>query len=175
MSATAPPTASASTIFIAFAVLTAASFGASILLLIGAGRSTSAEPTPTRTPVVTQAPARTAAPQTTAAAGARVRVMSATGRSVAQQGGTHRVTFVWTLEGAREGDQAVVHFYAGTQSLGEQRGTLDRSVFAFATGTFTLAVELPCSSTGWSAEIIRVREMPIDGDSLATVPGVTCQ
>jgi hypothetical protein len=174
MSATAPPTASASTVFIAFAVITAASFGASILLLTGAGRPGSAEPTPTRTPLVTQAPARTAAPQT-AAAGARVRVMSATGRSVAQEGGTHRVTFIWTLEGAREGDQAVVHFYAGTTSLGEQRGALDRSVFAFSTGTFTLAVELPCSSTGWSAEIIRIREMPIDGDSLATVPGVACR
>lgn len=87
----------------------------------------------------------------------------------------HQVTFVWILEGAREGDQAVVHFYAGTRSLGEQRGTLDRSVFSFSSGTFTVVTNLQCSTAGWSAEIVRIREMPIDGDSLATVPGVACR
>lgn len=172
MSRTAPPTTSAPAVFLAIGVLTVASFGASIALIAGAGRPTSTEPTPTP-PIATAAPARTAAAQSPAAG--RVRVVGTSGSSSAVGGGSHQVTFVWTLEGAREGDPVVLHFYAGNRSLGEQRGALDPTVFAFASGTFTLVTSQECSPGGWSAEIVRIRDLPTDGDSLATARAVTCE
>lgn len=170
--AAAGPAASA--IFAGVALLTVVTLGPAILLVGGAGRAPQAEQeaeTPPRTVIAATQPTP---PRRTAPAAA-VRVLSASGRSTPAEGGKHRVTFVWTLEGAREGDQAVVHFYSGTTSLGEQRGALDRSVFAFSTGTFTLTAELDCSPNGWSAELLRVRDAPVDGDAFATVPGVACR
>jgi hypothetical protein len=128
---------------------------------------------------LTAAPARTAAPATSAASLAqagRVRVASTSARSRAIAGGKqYEVTFTWTFEGARENDQAVVQFYAGTRPLGQQRGTLDPAVFNFSTGTLTLTATLECSTGGWTAEILTIRGQPVEGDADATAPGVQCR
>jgi hypothetical protein len=167
-----PAGPSAPAIFGALVAVLVLSVGASALLLAGAGRTVVAEPT-----VISAVP--TNAARATSAAGPeapsdRVRVVSASGRSTSTGAGSHRVTFTWSLQGARESDQAVVHFFVGNQFLGEQRGTLDASVFSFSSGSLTLTTEQECSPSGWSAEIVTIRGAPVDGDSIATVPGVAC-
>jgi hypothetical protein len=163
-------------IFLGILLLLIASFGGSALVLAGAGR-VSDEPDPTATPTITSAPGRTAGAAATAtgAAAGRVRVVNTSARSrPIASGAEHEVTFTWTLQGAREGDQVVVQFYSGTQSLGQQRGVLDPQVFNFSTGTLTLPVTMECSTGGWSAEILTVRGQPIEGESEAKASGVQC-
>jgi hypothetical protein len=163
---------SAPAIFGAILALLLVSIGAPALLL-GLGRTPASETAtpPPAAPLATSAPGATTAP----AATERVRVVSASGSSTATGEGTYRVTFTWTLQGANENDTATILVYAGNQLLGgEQEGTLDPSVFSFSTGRFAITAVLPCSASGWSAELIRVRGLPTDGESEATVPGVTC-
>lgn len=155
-----------------FAVLLL-SVGASALLLAGAGRMVVVEPT-VISAIPTEAAARATAATAIGAPSDRVRVVSASGRSTSTGAGAHRVTFTWSLEGARENDPAVIHFFVGNQFLGEQRGMLDQSVFSFSSGTLTLTTEQECSPSGWSAEIVTIRGAPIDGEGIATVPGVQC-
>lgn len=166
------------TIFLGITLLLIASFGGSALVLAGAGRVSSGEPAPTATVTVTSAPARTAgaaATATAATAAGRARVVNTSARSrPIASGAQHEVTFTWTLQGAREGDPIVLQFYAGTQTLGQQRGALDPQVFNFSTGVLTLTATMDCSAGGWTAEILTVRGQPIEGDSDATAAGVTC-
>lgn len=163
-------------IFLGIMLLLVASFGGSALVLAGTGR-VSNEPAPTATRTVTSAPARTAggAATATGAASGRVRVVSATARSrPIASGAQHEVTFTWTLQGAREGDQVMIEFFSGTRSLGQQRGALDPQTFNFSTGTLTLTVTMECSTGGWSAEILAVRGQPIEGEGEAKASGVQC-
>ena len=176
----APPSrGSALPAFVAVAGLVIASLGGPALVLAGVGRSTSAEAGPSATPDATSGATavatRAAAGATTGATG-RVRVVSATGRSrPIDSGAQHEITFSWILDGAREGDPVVVQVSAGNQSLGQQRGALDPSVFSFSSGTFTLMATLDCSTGGWYAEILTIRGQPVEGDSEATVAPVTCR
>ena len=161
--------------FLGITALLLVSLGASLLVLAGVGRVATAVPEATPPSNVTVAPTRTAAGAATASA-VRVRVVSASARSrPIGTGAQHEVTFTWVLEGAREGDPAVIQFYRGTQPLGQQRGTLDPSIFTFSTGMLTLAATLECSIPGWSAEILTVRGQPIEGDGEAKAQGVTCR
>ncbi len=168
-SAQAPP---ALAIFGGLLALVLVSIGTSALLLAGTGRVTFIEPAPTAArPLV--APGTTAAPEA-ATSSERVRVASTRSESTTTGAGAHRVTFTWTLEGARENDPVEVHFYVGGQLAGRETGTLDASVFSFASGILTLATEQDCSTSGWSADLVSVRGMLVDGDGIAVVPGVAC-
>lgn len=164
-------------IFLGIIAVLLLSFGGAALVLGGAGRVASGGTEATPTPQ-TAAPVRTAGGAAAAATAdaSRVRVVSTNARSRAMSGGTqYEVTFVWTLEGARENDPVVLQFYAGTRALGQQRGTLDPAVFNFSTGTLTVTVAMDCSTGGWTAEILTVRGQPIAGDSEATAAGVQCR
>ena len=161
--------------FLGITTLLLISFGASVLVLAGVGRVATAVPEATAQPNVTAPLARAAAATATVLAG-RVRVVSTSARSrPTGTGAQHEVTFMWVLDGAREGDVAVIQFYRGTQPLGQQRGALDPSIFNFSTGMLTLAATLECSIPGWSAEILTVRGQPIEGDGEAKAQGVTCR
>lgn len=168
----APPLA----IFLGMIAILLLSFGAAALVIGGAGRVASGGSEATPTPL-TPSPVRT--PGAAAAAtvdASRVRIVSTSGRSRAMTGGAqYEVTFSWTLDGAHENDPVVLQFYAGTRTLGQQRGTLDPAVFNFSTGTLTLTATMDCSTGGWTAEILTVRGQPIEGDSEATAAGVQCR
>ncbi|MBM4433853.1 MAG: hypothetical protein FJ028_01860 [Chloroflexi bacterium] len=162
-------------IFFAVAAVTLLSFAGAWLVVSGAGRAVADADEPTAAPVAAR-PGRTAAAATAATLGDRVRVRGASARSrPIDTGARHEVTFIWTLEGARENDPAVVQFYVGTRALGQQRGTLDPGVFNFSTGTLTLTTSLECSTSGWTAELLTVRGHPVVGDGEAAAPGVQCR
>jgi hypothetical protein len=163
---------SALAIFAGLLTLLILSVGTSALLLAGAGRVTFTEPAPTAAPPLV-APGGTAAPGGTGSS-ERVRVVSASGASTPTGTGAHRVTFTWTLDGARENDPVEVHFYVGSQLAGRETGTLDASVFSFSSGRLTLATEQACSTFGWSADLVSVRGVLVEGDGIAVVPGVAC-
>jgi hypothetical protein len=148
------------------------SMGMSALLLAGAGRVTFTEPAPTSAPPLV-APGGTVAPGATGSS-ERVRVVSATGASTPTGAGAHRVTFTWTLDGARENDPVEIHFYVGSQLAGRETGTLDASVFSFSSGILTLVTEQACSTAGWSADLVSVRGVLVDGDGIAVVRGAAC-
>lgn len=158
--------------FLGLLTLVILSVGTSALLLAGAGRVASNEPTATAAPPLV-APGGTVAPGATASA-ERVRVVSASGGSTPAGGGAHRVTFTWTLDGARENDPVEIHFYVGGQLAGRETGTLSAAVFSFSSGILRLVTEQQCSTAGWSADLVKVRGVLIEGDGIAVVPGVTC-
>lgn len=168
-SAQGPP---ALAIFGGLLALAVLSIGASALLLAGAGRLTPSAPAPTSAPSLV-APGTTAAPDA-ATSSDRVRVVSASGGSTPTGAGAHRVTFMWTLDGARENDPVEIHFYVGSQLAGRETGTLDASVFSFSSGRLTLVTEQDCSTSGWSADLVSVRGLLVDGDGIAVVPGAAC-
>jgi hypothetical protein len=141
------------------------SFAAPIALLTR-GTAVQAEGEPTPTPV----PATATRPPTQSA----VRVAGASGTAERLDSGAYRVTFSWRLEGAREGDTAVVRFLAGTRQLSESRGALDPSVFSASTGQLVLVTQQECSTAGWSAELTSLRGQPPVGDAVARIAGVNC-
>lgn len=148
-------------------VIALLSFGMAVLLLTGArnGLTPGAEETPSPAQAVrTQTPAATP-----------VRILSSSGSTEPVGGGAYRVTFVWTLEGAREGDSALVRLMAGTRVVTDQRGVLDANVFSSSSGKLTLATSQECSADGWSAELVLVRNVQPQGDAVARVRGVTCR
>jgi hypothetical protein len=159
-------------IFVGLLTLVVLSIGTSALLLAGAGRVISNEPAATAAPPLV-APGGTVAPGSAASA-ERVQVVSASGVSRATEGGSHQVTFTWTLEGARENDPVEIHFYVGGQLAGRETGTLDASVFSFASGILRIVTEQECSTGGWHADLVTVRGVLVDGDGIAVVPGVSC-
>lgn len=165
--------ASAPAIFATLLTVMLVSIGASALVLAGVGRAPAAEPAATL-PVITAAPAATSRAAATEGAEGRVQVLSASGTAIPTGAGVYRVTFTWSLRGARENDPALVHFFVGNEFVGEQRGMLDASVFSFSTGTLTFVTEQECSASGWSAEIVTVRGEPVEGEGIATVLGVSC-
>jgi hypothetical protein len=158
--------------FLGLLTLMILSIGSSALLLAGAGRLEPTEPAATAAPPLV-APGGTARPGAAATA-ERVRVVSASGDSTATEAGAHRVTFTWTLDGARENDPVEIHFYVGGRLAGRETGTLDASVFSFASGVLRIVTEQECSTGGWPADLVTVRGVLVDGDGIAVVPGVTC-
>ncbi|MGH2498714.1 MAG: hypothetical protein ACRDF0_01255 [Candidatus Limnocylindria bacterium] len=156
-----------------FAV-TILSFAGAILLV-----ATLAGPSDTPSPeTTTTALSATAARGGTAASPApqaqAVRVVNASGSAQAVAGGGYTVTFTWILEGARDGDPAVVRFSIGNSVISEQRGLLSADTFDPSSGVLTLATSQECSREGWSAELVSFRDQPPRGERTARAPGVSC-
>ena len=156
-------------------------FGPAILVLAGLARE-APEPEATPTPhVATARPAPTVAAgapaqRTPAPAGGPIRVVSTSGSATAQAGGGgYQVTFIWVLEGAREGDPIKVQFYAASRMLAERESTLEPQIYTFSTGTLRLTTTQECSSSGWQADLVGVRGQTPAGETLASVAGVACR
>ena len=149
------------------ALLFAAVAFAGPIALLTRGSGVEAEPSPSLA-------AATTAPRTGTPAAVSVRIASASGSAERLDSGAYRVTFAWTLEGARVGDPVVIRFSAGSRQPSESRGTLDPNVFSASTGRLTLVTSQECSGGGWSAELMSLRGQPPAGDAVARVAGVTC-
>ncbi len=152
-------------------------FGPAILVLAGLARE-APEPEETPRPALATArpPATPAVARTAASAGGPVRVVSTSGSATPQAGGGgYQVTFIWTLEGAREGDPIKIQFYAASRMLAEREGTLEPQLYTFSTGTLRITTTQECSASGWQADLVDVRGRTPAGDTLASVPGVACR
>ncbi len=163
--------AAATPAIVVFALATAllvASFAAPVLLLTRSAlpRDEAVESAANVT-AARAAPARTPAP-------AAVRVQSAAGTAELISGSTYRVTFLWTLDGARDGDTIIVRFAVGDRVVREQRGALDPAVFTSATGRLTIPTQQECATEGWAAELVAIRGQPPQGDAISRVAGVRC-
>lgn len=153
-------------IFIAALIVATLTFGSSIALLTRAPLAVAVEDEIVRSAGPTRA--ATAAPTP-------VRVAAASGNAERLETGTYRVTFLWTLAGAREGDSVLLRFSAGSRVLTEQRGTLDpNSGFTASTGRFAVLTTQECSADGWSAELVTIRGVAATGQTTSRVSGVTC-
>jgi len=170
----AASTASASTgppallVFALAVLLVSLSFGSAFLLINRSAFGADAIVTPGAPPV------RTTAARAATAAPVAVRVLSASGTAEPLGTGAYRVVFSWALEGAREGDTALIRFSVGSRVPSEQRGTLDANVFSSSTGRLTVSTQQECSTDGWSAELVSLRGSPPAGDATARVAGVRC-
>lgn len=153
-------------VFAGALLLAAVTFGSSLGLFMRGDVLSSAE--------------ETVAPATAAARSATptpipVRVTAGPATAERLDTGGYRVVFTWTLEGAREGDTALLRFSIGSRVISEQRGALDASVFSASTGRFTVATSQECTSDGWSAEIVTLRGVTPVGEPTSRAPGVTCR
>lgn len=166
-------------IFIASMLAALLVFGPAILVLAGLGRQApEAEETPT--PALATVRPATAVPavaqRTAVPASGPVRVVSTSGSATPQAGGGgYQVTFIWVLEGAREGDPVKIQFYAAARMLAEREGTLEPQVYTFSTGTLRITTTQECSTSGWQADLVGVRGRPPAGETLASVAGVACR
>jgi hypothetical protein len=113
--------------------------------------------------------ARTATPTPTP-----VRVTAGAATAERLDASTYRVTYTWMLEGAREGDTALLRFSIGSRVISEQRGTLDASIFSSSSGRLTITTSQECSADGWSAELLSLRGVTPVGERTSRAPGVTC-
>jgi hypothetical protein len=150
-------------IFAGALLLTAVTFGSSMGLFM---RSTLSS-------LETSPPAATAA-RTGAPTPAPVRVTAGTAMAERLDTGGYRVSFTWTLEGAREGDTALLRFSVGSRVISEQRGTLDSNIFSSATGRLAISTSQECSADGWSAELVSLRGVAPVGEPTSRAAGVTC-
>ena len=153
-------------IFASVLVLALLTFGSSVALLTRVGVVAS----PDEDVTFTVAPARTAT-----AAPATVRVAAGPGLAERLDSGGYRITFSWTLEGAREGDTALLRFSIGSRVVSEQRGALDANVFSASTGRFTVTTAQECTADGWTAEIVSIRNLTPVGEPTSRAAGVTCR
>lgn len=153
-------------IFVGVLLLALLTFGSSVALLTRVGVVAS----PDDDDVVTIAPTRTAT-----AAPATIRVAAGPGLAERLDSGGYRVSFTWTLEGAREGDSALLRFSIGSRVVSEQRGTLDPNVFSSSTGRFTVTTAQECTADGWTAEIVSIRNLTPVGEATSRAAGVTCR
>ena len=144
-------------------LLTTLTFGSSVGLLVRGSALSSAE---TPSPAVA---ARTATPTPTP-----VRVTAGAATAERLDSGAYRVIFTWTLEGAREGDTALLRFSVGSRVVSEQRGALDSNIFSSATGRLTITTSQDCSAEGWSAELLSLRGVAPVGERTSRAPGATC-
>jgi hypothetical protein len=128
---------------------------------------------------VLSSPEETVAPATATrvAIPTPVPVRVAAGAATAERldTGAYRVVFNWTLEGAREGDTALLRFSIGSRVISEQRGVLDASVFSASTGRFTITTSQECTPDGWNAELVSLRGVTPVGEPTSRAPGVTCR
>ncbi len=154
-------------IFVGVLVLALLTFGSSVALLTRVGVVASPDDDDV---IVTLPPTRTAT-----AAPATVRVTAGPGTAVRLDTGGYRVTFTWTLEGARQGDSALLRFSIGSRVVSEQRGALDPNVFSLATGVFTVTTAQECAADGWTAEIVSIRNLTPVGEATSRAAGVTCR
>ncbi len=154
-------------IFVGVLVLALLTFGSSVALLTRVGVVVSPDDDDV---IVTLPPTRTAT-----AAPASIRVMAGPGTAVRLDTGGYRVTFTWTLEGARQGDSALLRFSIGSRVVSEQRGALDPNVFSVSTGVFTVTTAQECTADGWTAEIVSIRNLTPVGDATSRAAGVTCR
>ena len=153
-------------IFVGVLVLAILTFGSSVALMTRVGVIASPEDEVTST----VAPTRTAT-----AAPATIRATAGPGLAERLDSGGYRVTFTWTLEGAREGDLALLRFSIGSRVVSEQRGALDANVFSAATGRFTVTTAQECTADGWTAEIVSIRNLTPVGEATSRAAGVTCR
>lgn len=153
-------------IFLGVLLLTLVTFAASLALLTRVG----AVAAPDDDVTITIAPTRAAT-----AAPAAVRVTAGPGLAERLDSGGYRVSFTWTLEGAREGDSALLRFSIGSRVVSEQRGTLDPNVFSSSTGRFTVTTAQECTADGWNAEIVSIRNLTPVGEATSRAAGVTCR
>jgi len=159
--------ATPSGIFAGVLILALLTFGSSVALLTRVGVVVSPDDDEA---IVTVAPSRTAT-----AAPATVRVTAGPALAERMDTGGYRVTFTWTLEGAREGDSALLRFGIGSRVVSEQRGALDPNVFVASTGRFTVTTAQECTADGWSAEIVSIRNLTPVGEATSRAAGVTCR
>jgi hypothetical protein len=166
--ADAPRRASVSpfAIFAGALLLATVTFGSSLGLLVRSDPLAAVEELPAATRAPTRSPTAAASP---------MRISGATGTAERLDSNLYRVTFTWTLDGAREGDSALLRFSMGTRIISEQGGTLDAPLFTSSTGKFTVATSQECSADGWSAEVVSVRGLTPVGDAISRVAGVICQ
>jgi len=153
-------------IFVGVLLLMVITVAASVALLTRVG----AVAAPDEEVTITIAPTRTAT-----AVPATIRVTAGPALAERMDTGGYRVTFTWTLEGAREGDSALLRFGIGSRVVSEQRGALDANVFSASTGRFTVTTAQECTADGWSAEIVTIRNLTPVGDATSRAPGVTCR
>jgi hypothetical protein len=153
-------------IFVGVLVLALLTFGFSVALLTRVGVVAS----PDEEVTITIAPTRTAT-----AVPATVRVTAGPALAERMDTGGYRVTFTWTLEGARENDSALLRFGIGSRVVSEQRGALDTNVFVASTGKFTVTTVQECAADGWSAEIVSIRNLTPVGEATSRAAGVTCR
>lgn len=153
-------------IFLGVLLLTLVTFAAALALLTRVGVAEAPDDDVT----ITIAPTRAAT-----AAPATVRVTAGPGLAERLDSGGYRVSFTWTLEGAREGDSALLRFSVGSRVVSEQRGTLDPNVFSASTGRFTVTTAQECSADGWTAEIVTIRSLVPVGEATSRAAGVTCR
>jgi hypothetical protein len=153
-------------IFVGVLVLALLTFASSVALLTRVGVVAS----PDEEVTITIAPTRTAT-----AAPATVRVTAGPGLAERMDSGGYRVSFTWTLEGAREGDSALLRFSIGSRVVSEQRGALDANVFSASTGRFTVTTAQECTADGWTAEIVSIRNLTPVGEATSRAAGVTCR
>ena len=153
-------------LFVGVLVLAMLTFGSSVALLTRVGVIASPEDEVTST----VAPTRTAT-----AAPATIRATAGPGLAERLDSGGYRVTFTWALEGAREGDTALLRFSIGSRVVSEQRGALDANVFSAATGRFTVTTAQECTADGWTAEIVSIRNLTPVGEATSRAAGVTCR
>jgi hypothetical protein len=153
-------------IFLGVLLLTLLTFAAALMLLTRVGAVVALDDEVTNT----IAPTRTAT-----AAPATIRVTAGPGLAERLASGGYQVTFTWTLEGAREGDSALLRFGIGSRVVSEQRGALDANVFVASTGRFTVTTAQECTADGWSAEIVSIRNLTPVGEPTSRVAGVTCR
>ncbi len=153
-------------IFAGVLVLAMLTFGSSVALLTRVDTIAAPADEVTRT----VAPTRATTPAPTA-----VRVTAGAATAERLDTGAYRVTFTWTLEGARGGDSALLRFSIGSRVVSEQRGALDANVFSSSTGRFTVTTSQECAADGWSAELVSLRNLTPVGEPTSRAPGVTCR
>ena len=153
-------------IFVGVLVLLMLTFGSSIALLtrVDTVELSVDEGTPTTVPTRVATPAPTA-----------IRATAGAATAERLDTGSYRVTFTWTLDGAREGDTALLRFSSGSRVISEQRGALDANTFSSSTGRFTVATSQECSVDGWSAEVVSIRGLPLVGEAISRASGVSCR
>ncbi|MGH2471024.1 MAG: hypothetical protein ACRDG6_01275 [Candidatus Limnocylindria bacterium] len=152
-------------IFALALLLATVTFGSSLGLLVRSDPLGAVEELPAATRAPTRAPTAAASP---------VRISGATGTAERLDSNLYRVTFTWTLDGARKDDTVLVRFSVGTRIISEQRGTLDATVFTSSTGKLIIATSQECSAEGWSAELVSIRALTPVGDAISRVAGVAC-
>ena len=148
---------------LALAMLT---FGSSVALLTRVGTVEAPVDEVTRTSASTRG--ATAAPTA-------IRVTARAASAERLDTGAYRVTFTWKLDGAREGDSALLRFSLGSRVISEQRAALDANVFSSSTGIFTVTTSQECSADGWNAEVVSIRGLTPVGEPTSRTPGVTCR
>ena len=154
-------------IFLGVLLLTLITFAAALMLLTRVGV---VEVPDDDDVTITIAPTRAAI-----AAPASVRVTAGPGVAERLDSGGYRVSFTWTLEGAREGDSALLRFSIGSRVVSEQRGNLDPNVFSASTGVFTVTTAQECTADGWTAEVVSIRNLTPVGEATSRAAGVTCR